>query len=139
MIQAFLHMFDSSNVKNSADLMIRSLVEAHPKVFHGKQPRVSPSIPVGWHGLLDEFCLLLEAICDEHELTNLRFHRILDDSGYLIFHFEFDCELSAHQVQTIDARVFSLRNRSFFTCYVCGQLVDTLTRPVLCKKHNKLE
>ena len=119
--------------------MIGGLVEAHPKVFRGKHPQVSLSIPSGWRGLIGEFCLLLEAICNEHELSSLRFHRIFDESGRLILDFTFDCELSEHQTRTIDARVFALGNRSVFTCSVCGSLALTLTTPpVRCSAHNKL-
>lgn len=119
-------------------IMIKNLVEAHPKVFCGKYPQVSPTIPVGWHRLLDEFCLLLEAICDEYELASLQFHSILNESSCLILNFDFACELSERKAQTIDARVFALRNRSFFSCSVCGHLVENITNPALCKEHEKL-
>jgi hypothetical protein len=81
--------------------------------------------------------MLLESICNENELSSLQFHRILDESGYLILDLSFDCELSEPKAQTIDARIFALRNRSFFTCCVCGRLADTSTKPVFCKKHNE--
>ena len=137
MILAFSSMSVSSAAKNVLPPIIEELVAAHPRVFRGKQPQASATIPSGWRGLLDEFCLLLEAICNEHELSSLQFHRILDESGCLILDLGFDCELSEHQTRTIEARVFSLRNRSVFTCCVCGCLADTLSKPVFCKKHNK--
>jgi hypothetical protein len=137
MILTFSSMSVSPAVKNVRPLVIEELVEAHPRVFRGKQPQASPTIPSGWLGLLDEFCLLLEAICNDQELSSLQFRRILEESGCLILDLTFDCELSEPQARTIEARVFALRNRSVFTCCVCGRLVDTLTKPVLCKKHNK--
>lgn len=136
---SFFSMLVSSAGRPALATMIKDLVETHPKVFRGKYPQASPTIPVGWHRLLDEFCLLLEAICDESELSSLQFHRILNESGCLILNFDFGCELSERKAQTIDARVFALRNRSFFSCSVCGRLVKTLTNPVLCKEHEKLD
>lgn len=118
--------------------MINNLVEAHPKVFRGRCPQVSPTVPIGWQRLLDEFCLLLEAICDENELSGLQFHRIINESGCMILNFDFGCELSERKAQTIDARVFALRNRSFFSCSICGCLVENMTNPVLCQEHERL-
>lgn len=137
MILAFSSMSVSSAAKNVLAPIIEELMAEHPRVFRGKQPQASPTIPIGWRGLLDEFCLLLEAICNEHELSSLQFHRILDESGSLILDLTFDCELSDHQTRTIEARAFALRNRSVFTCCVCGRLADTSTNPVFCEKHNK--
>ena len=119
-------------------LAIEDLVKAHPRVFLNKRPKMSPTVPSGWRQLLDWFCLLLEKICNDHELGNFQFNGILEESGFLILDFAFDCELSEYQNERIDSKVFLLRNRSFFTCYVCGCLADTLEKPVLCKKHNKL-
>lgn len=119
--------------------MIEVLAAAHPKVFGSKHTEVSPNIPIGWRGLIEEFCLLLEAICDDQELSSLQFHRILDESGCLILELDFNCELSEHQIQVIEARVFALRNRSFFSCSVCGRLTDALTTPVFCSEHEKLD
>lgn len=128
----------SSTAKYIVPQMIDGLVEAHPKVFRGKPPQVSPSIPSGWRGLVDEFCLLLEAICDERELSTLEFHRVHDEFGCLMLDFTFGCELSEHQITTIDARVFALSNRSVFTCFICGRLAETLTTPpVRCTEHSK--
>jgi len=135
----FLHMPVSSSAKTDLPQLSGSVFEAHPKVFRGKQPQVPPSIPSGWRGLVDEFCLLLEAVCDEDELSSLQFHRILEESGRLILDFTFGCELSARQARIIDARVFALSNRSVFTCFVCGRLAETLTRPpVRCTEHSTL-
>ncbi len=131
-------MINSTVGRPALATMIGDLVEAHPKVFRGKYPQVSPTVQIGWHRLLDEFCLLLEAICDENELSSLQFHRILNESGVLILNFDFCCELSERKGQTIDARVFALRNRSLFSCSVCGCLVDNLKIPVLCQQHEKL-
>lgn len=113
---------------------------AHPKIFRGNHPEVSPSIPIGWRNLVDEFCLLLELICDERELASLQFRRIVEESGRLVFDFTFGCELSEHQTGTIDARLFALSNSSVFTCSICGRLVETLptTTTMLCKKHGNL-
>lgn len=139
MMLAFLHMSVSPTAKNELSQMIGPVVKAHPRVFRGKQPQVSPTIPSGWRGLVDEFCSLLEAICDEAELSSLQFHRILEESGRLILDFTFGCELSEHQARTINARVFALGNRSVFTCSVCGRLGETLTAPpVRCTEHSEL-
>lgn len=119
-------------------LLIEDLVEAHPKLFLNKQPQISPTVPCGWRELVEWFCLMLEKICNEHELTTFQFIGILEESGFLILDFDFDCELSVHQTEMIESKVLLLRNRSFFTCYVCGRLVDTLDKPVLCEKHNKI-
>jgi len=135
----FLPMPVSSSVR-ALSQTIGSLVEAHPKVFRGNIPQVSPSIPSGWRGLVDEFCRLLEQICDERELASLQFHGIFDESGYLILDFTFGHELSQNQTRTIDARRFALSTRSVFTCSVCGHLIDnpSTAPPILCKEHNKL-
>lgn len=134
----FRIMSVSSTVKNRLSQLTGELVETHPTVFRGNHPQVSASIPSGWRGLIDEFCLLLEAICDKRELSRLQFHRILDESGRLILDFTFDCELSERQLRTINARVFALGNRSVFTCCICGRLAETLTPPpVLCAEHCK--
>ena len=135
---SFFNMLNSTVGSPALATMIEDLVQAHPKVFRRKYPQVSPTVQVGWHRLLDEFCLLLEAICDENELSSLQFHRILNESGVLILNFDFCCELSEWKGQTIDARVFALRNRSFFSCSACGCLVDNLKIPVLCQQHEKL-
>lgn len=125
-------------MKSCAPVTIAALAKTHPQIFRGNYPRVSPTIPTGWLGLIDEFCLLLEAVCDQHELAALEFASIVNDSGCLIFNFTFGCSLSERQTQTIDARVFALRNRSIFSCIVCGNLSNTLTNPVLCESHNKI-
>ena len=117
--------------------MVEDLLVAHPKIFHGTRPQISNSVPNGWYGLLNEFCLLLENICAEDELSHLQLYEIMNDSGCLILKFSFDCEVSERLTETIDARVFALRNRSVFTCVICGRLADTLTAPVLCAEHIK--
>lgn len=132
------HMTGLSIANKFLPLIVQDLVDAHPKVFRGTLPQISSTVPNGWRGLLGEFCLLLETICDERQLFALQFHSILDDSGCLILDFTFDCEVTAAQVKTLDARVFALRKRSAFTCCVCGRLTDTLTRPVVCTEHEKL-
>jgi hypothetical protein len=118
--------------------MIEDLMAAHPRIFRGERPHVSTSVPNGWYGLLNEFCSLLHTICAEDELSSLHVHGIIDDSGCLALEFTFECKLSETQKQTIDARVFALRNRSMFTCAICGRLAETLEIPALCAKHNKV-
>lgn len=135
---SFSDMLVSSDRRLVPTTMTNDSVEAYIKFFRGKDLQVSPNIPVGWHGLLIEFFSLLERICDERELSSLRFYRICNESGYLVLNFEFSCELSEQKAEIIDARVFALRNRSFFSCSVCGCLAEVLTNPVLCKEHTNL-
>jgi len=111
---SFFNMLVSLDGRPVLTTMINDLVEAYPRVLRGKQLHVSPTIPVGWRRLLDEFFTLLEAICDERELDSLDFLRILNESGCLILEFDFGYELSERKGHIIEARVFALRNRSFF-------------------------
>lgn len=115
--------------------IIEDLVVAHPTIFRNTRPLVSPTAPAGWRDELKGFCLSLENICTDEELKSFRLHRIHDDFGNLGLDFTFDCEVSKEKEDIIDARAFAARNRSVFCCVICGSIVDTVAKPVLCAKH----
>lgn len=115
--------------------IIEDLVVAHPTIFRDTRPLVSPTAPAGWRDELKWFCSSLEKICTDEELKSFRLHRIHDDSGSLGLDFTFDCGVSKEKAEMIDARAFAARNRSVFSCVVCGSIVDAVAKPVLCAKH----
>ena len=55
---------------------ISLLVERHPRLFHGKHPRVMSDCPPGWQSLVDRFFADVDVMLDDEQARSFRVEQI---------------------------------------------------------------
>lgn len=117
---------------------ITTLLASYPHVFKASPPAYSGNLPSGWQPLIIELCDYLQKVCTKEQLRALRVLEIKYDDDSLNFEIDFGNALNDSQALTFGAKLFALRNRSRFSCHVCGQLVQKFPaqgEPPVCDSH----
>ncbi len=104
---------------------LSQLMDAHPKLFKGKLPRVPSENPCGWGKIVHELCAQMESELDDAELRKIRIEQIKEKFGALRFYYS--ARLSKERLLHLRALVAVAEERSKQTCHACGQPAELAT------------
>lgn len=105
-------------------LNIQCVLEEHPRLFNKVKPFIGKDVPQGWVGLIRFFCSFLEAHFAADQLACFAFKSIGNVDSHMVLGFQFGCRINEHQEELVDAKIFALAIRSYYTCWNCGNLIE---------------
>lgn len=94
--------------------MLQELLNAHPAIFKGREPRTYSCLPLGWFPLVDKLCRNIEQTLSVEELDDFECLQIKEKLGRLRFYFRSMCR---HKVERL---VDDAMDASERICSDCG-------------------
>lgn len=112
------------------DGTLKKLIGKHPRLFHGRAPRVHSWVEPGWYAVLDALCTDLEALLAATKAVALEVLQIKEKLGGLRFYFALQATSSVPSEQEearleelhgeVSARVAQAEQAAGQTCAACG-------------------